>query len=156
MLSVTKDLKELDSCDVADAPQVIAMLFEGKSHDEIADVLGMARASVTRKIHRLMDTREFQNALTEEWIKRYNTMRVDNPREAFKSLTRLVAQTITRHFESSSEVSLTERRELVTVSVRNYEDEIRREVERALQCHGLAKQVDSAQAPPKTGPVPSA
>jgi hypothetical protein len=143
-----KELSELDTRDIKDAPRVLAMLFEGKKHEEIATALGMERANVTLKIHRLMDTREFQNALTEEWIKRYNAMKVENPKEAFKSLTRLVAQTITRHFEASTEVSLTERRELVTVSVRNYEDEIRREVERALQCYGATKQVDSAQAAP--------
>jgi hypothetical protein len=146
----TKDLKELDSRDVADAPRVMAMLFEGKEHTEIADALGMEQASITRKIHRLMDTREFQNALTTEWIRRYGEMQISNPKEAFKHLTRLVAQTITRHFESNQEVTLTERRELVTIAIRNYEAETEAELDRILQANRLREPVDSTPSTPET------
>ena len=138
-----KDLKTLESRDIADAPRILAMLFEGKEHAEIAEALGLNRVTVTLKIHRLMDTREFQNALTEEWIKRYNLLKIDNPVHAFKMLTRLVSQTITRHSENTQDIKLTERRELVIVSAREYEDLISAEVNRALQAVGPRKQLDT-------------
>ena len=151
-----KDLKDLNVRDVRDAPAVLALLFEGKKHEEIADALGLDRSNVTLKIHRLMDTKEFQNALTEEWVKRYREMKIEDPKQAFKQLTKLVSQTITRHLESTHDFTLTERRELVTISVRNYEDAIRAEVERALQTVGAGKQVDSTQATSKTSNVSTA
>jgi len=149
-----KDLKELESRDIADAPKILAMLFEGKEHSEIAEELGLNRVSVTLKIHRLMDTREFQNALTAEWLKRYRAMKVDNPREAFKQLTRLVSQTITRHSENTQDIKLTERRELVIVSVRDYQDAINGEIERTLQSINPRKQVDTTQAASETSSLP--
>lgn len=153
---MTKELSELDTRDIVDAPHVLTMLFEGKQHWEIADALGMARATVTRKIHRLLDTKEFQNALMAEWVKRYGEMRGLDARTAFKNLTRLVSQGITRHIESKEDVRLTERRELVTVSIRNYEAEIEEELNRTLRPDSPRKQVDTAQAAPEASPVSSA
>jgi hypothetical protein len=147
---MTKELAELDTRDITDAPRVLAMLFEGKQHWEIADALGMDRSCVTRKIHRLLDTREFQNALMGEWIKRYGEMKVKDAKEAFKHLTRLVSQGITRHLETTEDVRVTERRELVTLSIRNYEAETEAELNRVLQANRAREPVDSAPAASET------
>ena len=149
-----KTLKELDFRDARDAAKVLTMLFEGKDHAEIGEALGIARVNATLKIHRLMDTREFQNALTDEWVKQYRQMKIDNPKEAFKQLTRLVTQTITRHFENTQDITLTERRELVIVSAREYETAINAEVERALQTVNPRKQMDTAQTPSEASSIP--
>lgn len=145
-----RNLIDLNSRDIADAPKILQMLFEGKEHAEIAQELGLHRCSVTEKIHRLMDTKEFQNALSAEWVKRYRQMQVDNPREAFKQLTRLVAQTITRHIESTEDIRITERCELVTASIRDYEAATEAELNRVLQANRPREPVDTAQAPSET------
>jgi len=148
--SLPRNLTELNSRDIADAPRILQMLFEGKEHAEIASELGLNRTTVTLKIHRLMDTREFQNALSAEWVKRYRQMQIDNPREAFRQLTRLVAQTITRHIESTEDIRITERCELVTMSIRNYEAATEAELDRILQANRLREPVDSPPATSET------
>jgi predicted transcriptional regulator len=148
--SLPRNLTELNSRDVRDAPVILQMLFEGKEHTEIAEKLGLNRTTVTLKIHRLMDTKEFQNALSAEWVKRYRQIQIDDPREAFKQLTRLVAQTITRHIESTEDIRITERCELVTMSIRNYEAATEAELDRVLQANRLREPVDSSQAASET------
>lgn len=143
-------LRDLNSRDIADAPKILQMLFEGKEHAEIAEELDLNRTTVTLKIHRLMDTQEFQNALSAEWVKRYRQMQIDNPREAFKQLTRLVAQTITRHIESTEDIRITERCELVTMSIRNYEAATEAELDRVLQANRAREPVDSSQTASET------
>lgn len=143
-----KSLLDLDMRDIGDAPIVFQMLFEGKDHSEIAKALNMERTGCTRKINRMLNTREFQNALMAEWVKRYNAMNVEDARLAFKQLTRLVSQGITRHFEGSETVKLTERRELVTVNIRDYEREIAKELDRALPADRPKQPVDSSSATP--------
>ena len=138
-----RDLTDLDTRDIADAPKVLTMLFEGKTHMEIADALGLARQSITVKISRLMDTREFQNALADEWIKRYCKMKVDNPVHAFKMLTRLVAMTITRQYKTTQNVNINERAIVVMASAKEYEESIQAvvqaEIERTIQQEIKAK-----------------
>jgi len=128
-----KNLEDLDRRDIIDAPKVLTMLFEGKTHMEIADALGLSRQTITEKISRLMDTREFQNALTEEWIKNYCKLRTDNPVHAFKMLTRLVAMTMTRHYETTQDININERAIVVTATAKEYEDSIQAEIQRVLQ-----------------------
>jgi len=150
-----KNLVEMDTRDIADAPVVFQMLFEGRDHAEIAKELKMERTGCTRKIHRLLNTREFQNALMAEWVKRYQAMNVEDARLAFKQLTRLVSQGITRRFEGNETVKLTERRELVTVHIRDYERQIEEELERALPTNSPQKPVDTTPATRQTSRIPS-
>lgn len=142
------NLEQLDMRDIEDAPTVFAMLFNGKTHEEIAEALGVERSTCTHKIHRLVATREFQNALRNEWVQRYTEMVKEDPRLAFKQLSRLVATALTRHIEAESTINMTKREESVTVHIGDYERQLEEELVRALRANRAEKPVDTAQAAP--------
>ena len=82
----------LSRADQRHLPKIKAMLLEGASQLDISRALNLRRETVNRKIHRWMKTEDFETWLKHVWIDLYSTIRGEDPKEAFRQVTKLIAK----------------------------------------------------------------
>jgi len=94
------------SKDKVDIEKIKQMLIEHKTQLDMSRELGLRRETVNRKIHRWVQTDDFENWLKTAWLQQYQN--VDST-EAFRALTSLVGKMLTRKIEAKAELTETKR-----------------------------------------------
>ena len=97
-------------------------LLKGLTRDQIGAKCGRTEKTIDRDIKAWVESGQFETWIKEEWIRLHHIIIHENPTEAYRQLTRLLGQTLTRRIESKAEI--TERIELVEIDVSETEDEI--------------------------------
>ena len=80
-------------------PKIKALLLEGKNQIEISQLLNLRRETVNRKIQRWIKTEDFETWIKEEFLRLHNKIIQLNPEEAYRQVTKLVSNMLTRKIE---------------------------------------------------------
>jgi hypothetical protein len=134
-------------------PKIKAGLLDGKTSQEIADQLHVRRETIERDKQAFRSSGIFEDWIREEWMRLHQIIVEEEPSEAYRQVSRLVGQMLTRKIERKDEIRISEERKL-TINIREllaeYEPALERARHRNLQTNNPTEQMDPAQANPET------
>ena len=85
-------------------PKIKAGLLEGKTKDAIALLCHVTEKTIDRDLKQFRASNEFEDWLREEWQRLHYIILNENPTEAYRQLSRLLGQTLTRRIEATTEL----------------------------------------------------
>jgi len=85
-------------------PTIKASLIEGLTITQIAKKCSVYEKTIDRDLRVFRQSGEFEAWLKEEWMRLHHIIIKQNPTEAYKQITRLIGQTITRRIEARTEI----------------------------------------------------
>ena len=81
-------------------PTIKRHLLLGQSSQQIGECLGVTEKTIDRDIRAFIESGDFELWIKEEWIRLHNIIIHDNPEEAYRNITKLVSNMLTRRFKS--------------------------------------------------------
>jgi len=98
---------ELSTQTLKRLPTIKHSLLTGLTTQQIGDKLGVTEKTIDRDLKAFRQSGEFEAWLKEEWMRLHHIIIKQNPTEAYKQITRLIGQTITRRIEARTEIEKT-------------------------------------------------
>jgi len=90
-------------------PQIKASLLKGLNYEQIGTKCGVTEKTIDRDVKAWVDSGDFENWIKEEWIRLHQIVMNESPVEAYRNLTKLVGQMLTRKIQAKSEITQTQR-----------------------------------------------
>lgn len=85
-------------------PKIIAGLLAGKTHDEIAKDCSLKnRKTIQRDIELWAQSGGLEKWLQQEWMKIHGKIADEDPKEAYRQLTKLLSKTLTQRVKAEVE-----------------------------------------------------
>ena len=81
-------------------PTIKQGLITGLDYDQIAEKCGRTRRTIDRDISSWLESGEFETWIKEEWVRLHQQIIHDDPTEAYRQVSKLVARMLTRRIES--------------------------------------------------------
>ena len=103
-------------------PTIKASLMLGLNRGQIAEKLHVNEKTIDRDFKTWVASNDFEIWLKEEWLRLHNLVLHEDLIEAYKQISKLCGQMLTRKIERKEQIEISE--EIVTVNVTENEDEI--------------------------------
>ena len=132
-------------------PTIKQGLLTGLSYDQIADKLGVGHRTIDRDIKRWLESGDFELWIKEEWIRLHNIIIHDNPEEAYRNITKLVAKMLTQKLEKK--VEITEKK--IDVDIRDYTIAVEASINYIHGKKNPTQPLDTPQTTSQTNDVPT-
>lgn len=132
-------------------PQIKQGLLKGLNYTQIGAKCGVTERTIDRDVKVWVSSGDFEDWIKEEWIRLHQIVVNESPIEAYKNLTKLVGNMLTRKIERKEQLEIREKVEInITELLANYEPALTRARESNIRQNNPAEQVDSSQANSET------
>jgi len=81
-------------------PKIKAGLLTGLNYTQIGKHCGVTEKTIDRDINKWLESGEFETWIKEEWVRLHQQIIHDDPTEAYRQVSKLVARMLTRRIES--------------------------------------------------------
>lgn len=103
-------------------PIITDGLIKGLNYTQIGSKCGVTEKTIDRDVKAWVESGQFETWIKQEWMRLHQIIIHEDPMEAYRNISKLVAKMITRKAEFKAEI--TERLELVELNVTENEDAI--------------------------------
>jgi hypothetical protein len=126
-------------------PTIKQGLLEGLNYTTIGKKCGVTERTIDRDVHAWLESGQFETWIKQEWLRLHNIVLRKHPVEAYKQITRLLGQTLTRRMEVKEEIKVEEKHVSI---VADYTKAIEAAVNRDVEALRARKQVDTETTTP--------
>ena len=85
-------------------PTIKAGLLTGKNYTIIGSECGVTEKTIDRDVHTWVQSGQFETWIKQEWLRLHAIIQKKHPVEAYRQITRLLGQTLTRRMEIKEEI----------------------------------------------------
>jgi len=125
-------------------PKIKQDLLSGQTITQIAEHCGVQDKTIDRDLAKFRNSGEFEEWLKEEWMRIHYIIIHENPTEAYRNLTKLVSNMLTRRIEALTITKeVTENRDITIIA--DYTTAVEAAINRDLEALRTRKQMDTTE-----------
>ena len=123
-------------------PKIKAGLFTGLNYTQIGTNCGVTEKTIDRDIKTWIESGQFETWIKEEWVRLHNLILHDNPTEAYRQISKIIARMVTRKAELKTTEEIKVEEKHVTI-VADYTRAVEEAVNADIGALRARKQVDT-------------